>query len=159
VPAQDDRPTPSIPSYVHDLLDDNPTGFLGTVRPDGELSITPLAVLFDGETIRLSTTTDRRKYRNLRADPRVALCVPHRNNPNRYVEVRGTARLHPDPDRTVIDAIARKYMGVGTYPFDPPGTERVTIEIVPRQVSAPRIPLAEENPNGPDRVEPAAGGG
>src|ERR1700722_5672057 len=82
-------PTPRIPEFVHDILDDNPTGYLGTVRPDGHLSITPLALLFDGTTIRLSTTTDRKKYRNRVADPRVALCVPHRNNPNRYVEVRG----------------------------------------------------------------------
>jgi PPOX class probable F420-dependent enzyme len=118
--------------------------------PTGEISITPLALLFDGTTIRLSTTTDRKKYRNLRADPRVALCVPHRNNPNRYVEVRGSARLVADADRSFINAVAKKYMDVDEYPFDPPGTERVTIEIEVRQVSSPRIWLAEENPNGPD---------
>jgi PPOX class probable F420-dependent enzyme len=145
---------PQIPSFVHDILDDNPTGYLGTIRPDGELSITPLALLFDGETIRLSTTTDRKKYRNLLADPRVALCVPHRKNPNRYVEVRGTANLVPDPERTFINTVAKKYMDADVYPFDPPGTDRVTIEIVPRQVSAPRIPLEDENPNGPDAGRP-----
>ena len=52
---------PAIPHFVHDILDDNPTGYLGTLRPDGQLSITPLALLFDGTTIRLSTTTDRKK--------------------------------------------------------------------------------------------------
>jgi PPOX class probable F420-dependent enzyme len=89
---------------VHDILEDNPTGYLGTLRPDGQLSVTPLALLFDGATIRLSTTTDRKKYRNLLADPRVALCVPHRNNPNRYAEIRGIARIVPDPDRSFINA-------------------------------------------------------
>jgi PPOX class probable F420-dependent enzyme len=144
-------PAPLIPAFVHDILDDNPTGYLGTVRPDGQLSITPLALLFDGTTIRLSTTTDRKKYRNLLADPRVALCVPHRNNPNRYVEVRGTVRMVPDPDRSFINAVAKKYMDADVYPFDPPGTDRVTLEIVPQQISTPRIPLEEDNPLQPDR--------
>jgi PPOX class probable F420-dependent enzyme len=146
-----ERPIPRIPAFVRDILDDNPTGYLGTVRPDGQLSITPLALLFDGTTIRLSTTTDRKKYRNLVADPRVALCVPHRNNPNRYVEVRGTVRMVPDPDRSFINAVAKKYMDADVYPFDPPGTDRVTLEIVPEQISAPRIPLEEKNPLQPDR--------
>ena len=141
---------PAIPKFVEDILDDKPTGFLATVRPDGQLSVTPLAVMYDGKTIRLSTTTDRKKYRNLLADPRVALCVPHRNNPNRYVEVRGTASLVPDRDRSFINAIAKKYMGVGEYPFDRPGQERVTIEIRPEHVSAPRIPLADNAPQAPD---------
>jgi PPOX class probable F420-dependent enzyme len=142
---------PEIPTFVHDILDDNPTGYLGTLRPDGQLSVTPLALLFDGTTIRLSTTTDRRKYRNILADPRVALCVPHRNNPNRYVEVRGTARIIPDPDRSCINAVAKKYMDADVYPFDPPGTDRVTLEIVPQHVSTPRIPLEEGNSLQPDR--------
>lgn len=145
-----------IPAFVHDILDDNPTGYLATVRPDGCLSITPLALLFDGSVVRLSTTTDRKKYRNLLADPRVALCVPHRRNPNRYVELRGTARLVPDPDRTFIDAVAKKYMHADVYPFDPPGTERVTIEVIATQVSTPKIPLQDENPNGPDAVDPGS---
>jgi PPOX class probable F420-dependent enzyme len=153
-PVPPPNATPGIPAFVHDILDDNPTGYLGTIRPDGELSITPLALMFDGETIRLSTTMDRKKYRNLLADSRVALCVPHRKNPNRYVEVRGTARLVPDPERVFINSVARKYMDADVYPFDPPGTERVTIEIVPHQVSAPKIPLEAENPNGPDARRP-----
>jgi PPOX class probable F420-dependent enzyme len=139
-------PIPRFPEFVHDILDDNPTGYLGTVRPDGQLSITPLALLFDGTTIRLSTTTDRKKYRNLLADPRVALCVPHRNNPNRYVEVRGTVRIVPDPDRSFINAVAKKYMDADVYPFDPPGTDRVTLEVIPQHISTPRIPLEEGNP-------------
>jgi PPOX class probable F420-dependent enzyme len=148
--TQPSEGAPRIPPFVHDILDDNPTGYLGTVRPDGRLSITPLALLFDGSTVRLSTTMDRKKYRNLLADPRVALCVPHRNNPNRYVEIRGTARLVPDPDRSFINSVAKKYMKVDVYPFDPPDTDRVTIEIVAEQVSTPRIQLADENPLQPD---------
>lgn len=139
-----------IPAHVHDLLADKPTAYLATNRPDGRVSVTPMAVLFDGECLLLSTTKDRKKYRNLTLDDRVTVCVPHRNNPNRYVEVRGRAVLTDDTDRSFIDSVAMAYMGVDTYPFDRPGQERVTIRVIAEQVSAPRVPLADDPPNRPD---------
>ena len=93
-----------IPDAVHDILTDKPTGFVATVRPDGMLSVTPVGLMFDGEYVRFSTTRDRRKYRNLLRDDRVTMAVAHRNNPNRYVEIRGRARMEDDPDHTFIDA-------------------------------------------------------
>jgi PPOX class probable F420-dependent enzyme len=135
---------------VHDILRDKPTAYLATNRPDGHVSVTPMAVLFDGEHLLLSTTTDRKKYRNLLADDRVTVCVPHRNNPNRYVEVRGRAVLTDDADRAFINSIAQAYMGVDVYPFDRPDQARVVIRVIAEQVSAPRIPLADDPPNKPD---------
>ena len=146
----DERETLSIPESVHDILNDKPTAFLSTLRPDGRISVNPVAVMFDGTWLRVSTTKDRRKYRNLLLDPRVAICVPHRNNPNRYVEVRGRAEIRDDGDRSFIDSIAQTYMGVERYPFDRPGDERVVIRIVAEQVSAPAIPLADDPPARPD---------
>jgi hypothetical protein len=131
-----------IPDTLHDILTDKPTGFVATLRPDGRISVTPVALLFDGQVVRFSTTKDRRKYRNLQRDARVTMTVAHRNNPNRYVELRGHAELADDIDRAFIDAIARHYMGVDAYPFDRPWQERVTVTIVAEHVSAPDIPLA-----------------
>ena len=59
-----------IPGQVHDILTDKPTGFVATIRPDGMLSVTPVALMFDGEYVRFSITKDRKKYRNLRGDDR-----------------------------------------------------------------------------------------
>jgi PPOX class probable F420-dependent enzyme len=145
--------TPSsvpIPAGVHDILADKPTAFVTTMRPDGRMSTTPMAVLFDGEHLVLSTTKDRRKHRNLQADDRITVCVPHRNNPNRYVEVRGRAVVEDDVDRAVIDSIARAYMGVDRYPFDRSDAERVTITVIAEHVSAPGIPLADAPPQARD---------
>ncbi len=139
-----------IPAHVHDILTDKPTAYLATNRPDGRVSVTPMGLLFDGECLVLSTTKDRKKYRNLCLDDRVTVCVPHRNNPNRYVEVRGRAVLVDDLDRSVVNSMAKAYMGVDVYPFDTEGQERVTIRVIAEQVSAPRIPLAEDPPNKPD---------
>ena len=139
-----------IPDYVEDILADKPTAFLATMRSDGRMSVTPMAVMYDGEHLLLSTTKDRMKYRNLLADDRVTVCVPHRNNPNRYVEVRGRASLIDDIDRAFINGIAKAYMNADVYPFDRPGQQRVVLRIFAEQVSAPRIPLAEDPPNAHD---------
>jgi len=142
--------TKPIPETHHHILQDLPTGHLATLRPDGRLSVNPVALIFDGEYIRVSTLKSRMKYKNLLKDPRVAISVPHRNNPNIYVEVRGIAELTDDPDRTFVNSIARHYMDVDEYPFDEAGAERVTITIHAEQVSAPEIPLAENPPAAPD---------
>ena len=145
-------PRTTIPDRAHDILTDKPTGFVATIRPDGRLSVNPVGLLFDGEHVQFSTTKDRRKYRNLLLDDRIAIAVPHRNNPNRYIEIRGRAVLEDDVDRRFVDRMAHHYMGVDTYPFDPPTAERVTVTIAAEHVSCPRIPLAEDPPNAPDRA-------
>ncbi|HQX79276.1 MAG TPA: PPOX class F420-dependent oxidoreductase [Steroidobacteraceae bacterium] len=143
--------TRPIPRECHDILQDRPTGHMATLRPDGRLSVTPVSPMFDGEYVRISTVKSRQKYRNLLADPRIAISIPHRNNPNRYVEIRGIAELTDDVDRSFVNSIARHYMNVDVYPFDKPGDERVTITIHAEQVSSPDIPLAAAPPGAPDR--------
>ena len=146
------RPADSkpIPEVAREILDDLPTGHLATIRPNGMLCVNPVAVLYDGTCLQVSTTTERVKYRNLVADPRVAISIPHRNNPNHYLEVRGRAIVEPDPDRVFIDRIAQVYMGQDRYPFDPPGVERVVITIVADYVHHRKVPLADDPPNAPD---------
>ena len=148
--------TVPIPEAAHDLLHDKPIGHLATLRADGRLSVNPVAVVFDGDCVRVSTTRDRVKYRNLRADPRCAISIPQRDNPNVYIEIRGRAELEDDADRRFIDRIAQLYMGQEHYDLDPPGAERVTITIHAEQVSMPSIPLADAPPTAPDA--PPSGG-
>jgi len=73
-----------------------------------------------------------------------AWCSP--TTSNRHVEVRGTATLAPDEDRSFIDGIARRYRGAERHPFDGPDDERVTLSLVPEQVSCPSIPVADDPP-------------
>jgi PPOX class probable F420-dependent enzyme len=142
--------TKPVPATHHDILVDRPTGHIATIRPDGRLSVNPVAVMWDGEYARVSTLKSRKKYRNLRSDPRVAISIPHRNNPNRYVELRGVAELTDDTDRSFVNSLARHYMGVDEYPFDQPGDERVTITIHAEQVSVLEIPMEDDPPTAPD---------
>jgi len=142
--------TKPIPESHHYILTDLPIGHMATIRADGLISVNPVGLMWDGEFVRVSTVKTRVKYKNLVNDPRVSISIPHRNNPNVYVEIRGVAELTDDPDRSFINSIARHYMNVDEYPFDQPGDERVTIKICAQQVSAPPIPLADNPPAAPD---------
>ena len=135
-----------ISDHVRVLLEGTPIAFMTTVRPDGRLSTNPVSVLFDGDRLRVSTVRSRKKVRNLEADDRVTLCIVQPGNLNRYVEIRGRAVVEPDTDRACINEIARVYMGVDEYPFDAPDDERVVVSVIPEQVSAPLVPLADDPP-------------
>lgn len=142
----DRRAGVAYPERARPILTGTPIAFVTTMRPDGHMSTNPVAMHFDGEVVRFSTVRDRKKVRNLTADDRITLCVVQTDNYNRYVEIRGRAVLEDDTDRTFIDSIARIYMGADRYPFDRPGDERVTVTVIPDQVSCPAIPLSDEPP-------------
>ena len=136
-----------IPDRARDLLAGTPIAFLTTMRPDGHMSTNPVSVLLDeDDRLLVSTTADRKKSRNLRADDRITLCVVQPGNLNRYVEIRGRATVTPDPDRALINRLAQVYMGVDEYPFDPEGTERLVVTVIPEQISCPWVPLADDPP-------------
>ena len=126
-----------IPKTHYDILESKCSPIVCTVRADGKLSAHPVSIIWDGEYIRFSTLKDRMKYHNLLADPRVTLCAVHPSNELHYVEVRGRAEMEDDTDRSFVNSIAKKYMGMDNFPYDKPGVERVTVTIIPEQVSIP----------------------
>ena len=104
---------------------------VATTGPDGEPQSSPVWVSTDGEHVLFSLTTGRQKYRNLVADPRVALSVLKPDDAYSYLEVRGTVTIEPDPDNAFIDAMARKYTEHDSYPWHQPGDERVVVHVTP----------------------------
>ena len=128
-----------IPSRAAEILSHKPIGYMSTQRPDGRMSVVPVAVIWDGQTVRISAVKSTKKIRNLRLDPRLTLCVPHPSNPQRYVELRGTADISDDTDRSFVNAMAKAWMGVQEYPYDRPGDERVVITLRVEAVSSPVV--------------------
>lgn len=125
---------PKAPSDFHDLLRSPNTAVLSTVMPDGSLQGSPVWYWFDGERVHVSTVAARQKYRNLRRDPRLALTVFDPTQPLRYIEIRGAAELHDDPDGEMRDRIAVKHGFPDGKAFDSPGDERVTVTIAPTRI-------------------------
>ena len=126
--------TLEAPPDFHDLLRAPNTAVLSTVLPDGSLQGSPVWYWFDGVRVHVSTLAGRQKYRNLRRDPRLALTVFDPAQPLRYIEIRGTAELHDDPDGEMRDRIAVKHGFPDGRAFDPPGAKRVIATIIPTRI-------------------------
>ncbi len=130
------RVQPVIPEKFRDILALNTVAHVATLGPHGEPQSTPVWFLWDGQRIKISLTTSRQKYRNLRRDPRVAISLVDPQNPYRSLEIRGMARLEEDPGGGLADELARKYLGVDKFPYHQPGDQRVAIIVEPQHCTA-----------------------
>lgn len=119
-----------IPDSHRDILDKVGFAHLATIGPDGEPQSHPVWYDVEGDRLKLSTTRDRQKYRNLRRDDRVAVSIIDPENPYRYLEIRGRVdAIDDDPEKKFIDSLAQKYLGEDEYPQKQPDAERVIIAI------------------------------
>jgi PPOX class probable F420-dependent enzyme len=127
--------TAVLPEGGARLVDGPNFATVATIEPDGSVQLSEVWVRRDGDDVLFSTTTNRRKYTNLRRDPRVTVLVHSAENPYSYLEVRGTATITTEGGRALIDELAAKYTGAQRYPGDD-GTsnERVVVRVTPRHV-------------------------
>jgi len=116
--------------YAH-LLDLPVYGHLATVRPDGAPQVNPMWFAWDGERLRFTHTTKRQKYRNIEANPNVAMSVTDPENPYRYLEVRGVVEeIVPDPTGAFYMKLNDRYSGPLTEP-PPDKADRVILVVRP----------------------------
>ncbi len=119
-----------------DLFQKRAFAHLATLMPDGSPQVTPVWVDFDGTHVIVNTARGRQKDRNLQKDARVAVEIQDPDNPYRYVQVRGrVAEMVEQGADASIDQLARKYMGVDTYPYRRPDEQRVIVKISVEKVS------------------------
>jgi PPOX class probable F420-dependent enzyme len=126
-----------LPDQARRLLDGTNVAVLATVNPDGSPQTSPIWVGRDGDDILISSTAGLRKVRNLEGDPRASLTVVDAADPLRYAEIRGTATVTEDVDRTVAQTLATKYEGPEAaveYAELPPEVRRVVVRITPHHV-------------------------
>jgi len=129
----------TIPNEYLDLFQKRAFAILATLMPDGSPQVTPVWCDFDGTHVLVNSARGRVKDRNMRRDPRVALVILDPDNPYRYVEIRGrVVEITEDGAEAHIDRLAKKYLGVETYPYRQPGEVRVLYKIRPERVSGLR---------------------
>jgi PPOX class probable F420-dependent enzyme len=121
-----------FPESHRDLLDAH-FATLATVEPDGLPQLSELWFIHDDGDIKLSLNAARRKSRNLAARPQCALLILDLENPFRYLEVRGTARIEPDRDGSFAHKLHDKY-DADVAQYDQPGEERVVVTIEPSRI-------------------------
>jgi len=126
-----------IPESHKDLFLGKNFAHIATLMPGGNPQVTPVWIDLDGEFVVFNTANGRQKARNLDRDGRVALSIHDQANPYRYIQVRGrvVSKTTEGADAH-IDAMAKKYLGLDTYPNRTPQEQRVIYRIHPEHVQA-----------------------
>jgi PPOX class probable F420-dependent enzyme len=124
----------TFPESHRDLLD-APVASLATIGSNGFPQLTEVWFLHDDDELKLSLNTSRVKTRNLLRRPQCSLLVLDLQNPYRYLEVRGNARIEADDDYAFARRLGAKYDADLTE-HDQPGESRVAITIEPTNVYA-----------------------
>jgi PPOX class probable F420-dependent enzyme len=122
-----------IPESHRDLLDAQ-VATLATVDDNGFPQLTEVWFVHDGGTVRISLSSGRHKTRNLQERPQCSLLILDLQNPYRYVEFRGRARIEED-DGSLIERVEEKYQA-NVREFDAPGERRLAVTIDPVKVHA-----------------------
>jgi PPOX class probable F420-dependent enzyme len=115
------------------LLDGRNFATIATLNADGSPQTSVVWVAREGDSVLFSTTTSRRKARNIARDSRVSLSIFDSENPYTYAEIRGSAELTPDEDRRLQFSVSHKYADEDP-PAEPADVVRVVVRITPEKV-------------------------
>lgn len=136
----------TIPGSHRELLTGAIHGVLATMLPDGQPQCSVVWVDYDGTHVRLNTTLERQKGRNMRANPQVSLLVIDPRDGSRWIEVRGRViELRRAGAEAHADTLTRRYTGKqhfygDIYPVEQRQREaRVIVLIEPLKVSLDAI--------------------
>jgi PPOX class probable F420-dependent enzyme len=126
-----------IPESHADLLDALTVANIATVGPKGEPQVNPVWFEWDGQTINLSQNHSKQKYKNLVANPKIAVSILDPENPYRYLEVRGVvSEFVDDEDYVFINRLAQRYTKQESFGGLQPGERRVIVKVTPERCSA-----------------------
>lgn len=98
-----------LPASHVDLLDAPIVASLATTLPGGFAQTQPVWCARDGNDVLVNTTLERRKGRNLLADPRATVLVVDPGDTSRWIEVRADVDLVAEGAEGQLDELTRAY--------------------------------------------------
>jgi PPOX class probable F420-dependent enzyme len=111
------------------LLAGGALGHLATISPAGLPQVNPVWFLWENDRLLFSVKPETVKYRNLRANPRVAMSILDPADNYRYLELRGEViDFTLFTDLTFVNRLAQKYTGAD-FRSGVAGEERYRITI------------------------------
>jgi PPOX class probable F420-dependent enzyme len=129
-----------VPPTHRDLLERPIVAALGTRLPNGWAQTQPVWCEIDGNDVLVNTSRERRKGRNLEADPRATLLAVDPEDSVRWIEIRGDVDLIADGAEEQLDRLTRLYTKHqrfygGVYPVERHEREtRMIARIHPRRI-------------------------
>lgn len=110
-------------------------GHLATEGADGHPHVTPLWIDAEGGDLLVNTARGRVKARDIERSPHVAVSVVAPDDPYLVVAFRGTVtEVTTEGADDHIDALAKKYLGVDSYPGRRADETRIKIRIRPDHI-------------------------
>ncbi|GAA3433383.1 PPOX class F420-dependent oxidoreductase [Kutzneria kofuensis] len=116
------------------LLDGKNFATVATLDGDGGPHTSVVWIARDGDAVLFSVTAKRQKARNLARDPRISLTVFDVANPYHSVDIRGTAELIEDPEKSLPRRLSQKYLGEDPRP-EPAELRRLIVRVTPHKVT------------------------
>ena len=105
-----------IPDSHFDLIAGPVSVALTTVMPDGQPQTTVVWCNTDGTHVLINTMNKFQKAKNMRRNPKVTILAYRRDNPLRYLEVRGTVvEMTEEGAMEHLDELAELYTGKSPY--------------------------------------------
>jgi len=126
--------TTQLSAKAKELVNRPILGNIATVDPDGRPQVTPVWIGLEGEDLTFNTAKGRVKQINMEKNPNVAVSVVDPDDPFNVVVVRGTVSGTEEGADAHIDGLAKKYMGVDSYPMRHPDEVRIKYVITADRV-------------------------
>ena len=134
-----------IPESHLDLLARPLHGVLTTMLPDGQPQSTLVWLDYDGQCLRVNTTRQRQKGKNMQANPKVNLLILDPSDVSRWIEVRGEVEITEEQALEHLDELTRQYTRHdhyygGIFPVERQMQEtRIICRIKPRKITLDAI--------------------
>lgn len=128
-----------LPAELRTAIDGRAFAHLTTLDPGGWPQASAMWVARDGDHIVFNTAEGRRKWRNMRNDPRVAISISPEGEPYRNYSLQGRViEMRTSDGIAVIDLLAHKYLGHEKYRWLTPGMVRVTVIVEVTRIAGNR---------------------
>ncbi len=124
-----------LPESARKLLHEKAYAHVVTRHADGRPQLSMVwADEVDGD-LAFNTSRGRVKIRNIERDPQVVVSVQDPREPQQYLVVHGRAEVIPEGGREHIDRLAKRFLGLDSYPYIQPGEERITVRVVAERIA------------------------
>lgn len=104
-----------LPESHLDLVARPIHGVLTTLMPDGQPQASLVWVDYDGACLRVNTTRQRQKGKNMQANPQMSLLIIDPGDVSRWIEVRGKVNISEERALEHLDELTRQYTRHDSY--------------------------------------------
>jgi hypothetical protein len=126
----------ALEGRVREILESPNFDVVGTSRPDGSVFQVPVWGHVDGDRVALNSAEGRKWPEYLRQNGGASILVYNLENPYEFVRIKGqlVEDTHEGSDED-IDSLAKKYLGVDSYPGRKEGEQRIRFQLEPKAVT------------------------